>query len=59
MHIEVRRITVNCGNIEVKNLKDLDNLYSEGAIDEMLSDYVSKIKYEYYLDGKKIKTNET
>jgi len=59
MNIEVRRITVNCANVKVNNLKDLDSLYSEGAIDEMLSDYVSKIKYEYYLDGKKIKTNET
>ena len=58
MNIEVRRITVNCANVKVNNLKDLDSLYSEGAIDEMLSDYVSKIKYEYYLDGKKIKTNE-
>ncbi len=59
MNIEVKRTTVNCANVKVNDLKDLDNLYSEGAIDEMLSDYVSKIKYEYYLDGKKIKTNET
>ena len=34
MDIEVRRITVNCGSIEVKDLKELDSLYSEGAIDE-------------------------
>ena len=59
MNIEVKRTTVNCANVKVNDLKDLDNLYSEGAIDEMLSDYVSKIKYEYYLNGKKIKTNET
>jgi hypothetical protein len=59
MNIEVKRTTVNCANVKVNDLKDLDSLYSEGAIDEMLSDYVSKIKYEYYLDGKKIKTNET
>tara|TARA_R110000796_G_C14252448_1_gene398804 strand:+ start:320 stop:499 length:180 start_codon:yes stop_codon:yes gene_type:complete len=58
MNIEVKRTTVNCGNLEVKDLKELDNLYSEGAIDEILSDYVSKIKYEYYSNGKKIKTNE-
>jgi len=58
MDIEVRRITVNCGSIEVKDLKELDSLYSEGAIDEAVSDYISEIKYEYYLDGKKIKTNE-
>ena len=58
MDIEVRRITVNCVSIEVKDLKELDNLYSEGAIDEILSDYVSEIKYEYYSNGKKIKTNE-
>ena len=58
MIIEIKRTTVNCGNVEVKDLKELDNLYSEGAIDEVVSDYISKIKYEYYLDGKKIKTNE-
>ena len=58
MNIEVKRTTVNCGNLEVKDLKELDNLYSEGAIDEILSDYVSEIKYEYYSNGKKIKTNE-
>ena len=55
MDIEVRRITVNCGNVEVKDLKELNSLYSEGAIDEVVSDYISKIKYEYYLNGKKIK----
>ena len=58
MHIEVRRITVNCGNIEIKNLKELDSLYSEGAIDEAVSDYISEIKYEYYADGKKIKEQD-
>ena len=36
----------------------VDSLYSEGTIDEIVSAYVSKIKYEYYLNVKKIKTNE-
>jgi hypothetical protein len=58
MKIEIKRTTVNCGNVEVKDLKELDNLYYEGVIDEILSDYIWKIKYEYYLDGKKIKTDE-
>ena len=58
MNIEVRRITVNCGIVEVKDLKELDSLYSEGAIDEVVSDYISKIKYEYYLNGKKIKEQD-
>ena len=58
MKIEIKRTTVNCGNVEVKDLKVLDDLYSEGTIDEILYDYTWKIKYEYYLDGKKIKTNE-
>ena len=57
MNIEVKRTTVNCANVKVNDLKDLDSLYSEGAIDEMLSDYVSKIKYEYYLDFHKYKHN--
>jgi len=58
MKIEIKRTTVNCGNVEVKDLKELDNLYSEGTIDDILSNHTWKIKYEYYLDGKKIKTNE-
>ena len=58
MDIEVRRITVNCGSIEVKDLKELDSLYSEGAIDEAVSDYISEIKYEYYVDDKKIKEQD-
>tara|TARA_R110002033_G_scaffold110540_1_gene156353 strand:- start:47 stop:223 length:177 start_codon:yes stop_codon:yes gene_type:complete len=58
MDIEVRRITVNCGNVEVKDLKELNSLYSEGAIDEVVSDYISKIKYKYYLNGKKIKEQD-
>ena len=58
MIIEIKRTTVNCGNVEVKDLKELDNLYSEGAIDEVVSDYISKIKYEYYLNGKKIKEQD-
>jgi len=58
MEIEVRRITVNCGNVEVKDLKELDSLYSEGVIDETVSDYISQIKYEYYIDGKKIKEQD-
>jgi|TARA_B100001093_G_scaffold512613_1_gene582792 hypothetical protein len=58
MIIEIKKTTVNCGNVEVKDLKELDSLYSEGTIDEIVSAYVSKIKYEYYLNGKKIKTNE-
>lgn len=58
MDIEVRRITVNCGNVEVKDLKELDSLYSEGVIDETVSDYISQIKYEYYIDGKKIKEQD-
>ena len=58
MNIEVRRITVHCGNVEVKDLKELNSLYSEGAIDEVVSDYISKIKYEYYLNGKKIKEQD-
>jgi replication-associated recombination protein RarA len=49
---------VDALKVKVKNLKELDNLYSEGAIDEIVSDYVSKIEYEYYLNGKKIKTTE-
>ena len=59
MNIEVRKTTVKCANIEVKDVKELESLYSEGVIDEIVSDYISKIRYEYYLDGKKIKTNET
>ena len=58
MDIEVRRITVNCGNVEVKDLKELDNLYSEGTIDDILSNHTWKIKYEYYLNGKKIKEQD-
>ena len=58
MNIEVRRITVNCGSVEVKDLKELDSLYSEGVIDETVSDYISQIKYEYYIDGKKIKEQD-
>lgn len=58
MDIEVRRITVNCGNVEVKDLKELNSLYSEGVIDETVSDYISQIKYEYYLNGKKIKEQD-
>ena len=58
MIIEIKRTTVNCGNVEVKDLKELDNLYYEGTKDEILSDYIWKIKYEYYLDDKKIKTDE-
>tara|TARA_Y100000356_G_C11052328_1_gene179414 strand:- start:251 stop:445 length:195 start_codon:yes stop_codon:yes gene_type:complete len=59
LNVEIKKTTVNYGNVEVKDLKELDNLYSEGAIDEIVSDYVSKIDYEYYLNGKKIKTIET
>ena len=58
MNVEIKKTTVHYGNVEVKDLKELDNFYSEGAIDEIVSDYVSKIDYEYYLNGKKIKTNE-
>lgn len=58
MIVEIKKTTVNCGNIEVEDLKEINSLYSEGAIDETVSDYVSEIKYEYYVDGKKIKTNE-
>ena len=58
MIIEIKKTTVNCGNVEVEDLKELNSLYSEGVIDEVVSDYISKIKYEYYLNGKKIKTNE-
>ena len=58
MNVEIKKTTVNYGNAEIKNLKELDNLYSEGVIDEIVSDYVSKIEYEYYLNGKKIKTND-
>ena len=58
MIIEIKKTTVNCGNVEVKDLKELDSLYSEGTIDEIVSAYVSKIKYEYYLNCKKIKTNK-
>jgi hypothetical protein len=58
MIVEIKKTTVNCGNIEVKDLKELDSLYSEGEVDETVSDYVCKIKYEYYVDNKKIKTNE-
>jgi hypothetical protein len=58
MIIEIKKTTVNYGHVEVKDLKELDSLYSEGAIDEIVSDYVSKIEYKYYLKGKLIKTNE-
>ena len=58
MRIEIKRTTVNISNVEVKNIKELNNLYSDGVIDELLSDYTQEIKYEYYLDGKKIKTDE-
>ena len=58
MIIEVRRITVNCGSVEVKDLKELNSLYSEGAIDDIVSDYISEIKYQYYVDGKKIKEQD-
>ena len=34
MIIEIKKTTVNCGNVEVKDLKELDSLYSEGAIDD-------------------------
>jgi hypothetical protein len=57
MNIEVRKTTVKCANIEVKDVKELDSLYTEGVIDETVSDYISEIRYEYYLNGKKIKTN--
>ena len=59
MIIEIERTTVNCGNVEVKDLKELDNLYSEGVIDEIVYDRIPQIKYEYYLNGKKIKSNKT
>ena len=58
MLIEIKKTTVHYGNVEVKDLKELDSLYNEGAVDEVVSDFISEIKYEYYLDGKKIKTNE-
>ena len=51
MNVEIKKTTVNHGNVEVKDLKELDNLYSEGAIDEIVSDYVSKIEYEYCLSA--------
>ena len=43
MNVEIKKTTVHYGNVEVKDLKELDNFYSEGAIDEIVSDYVSKI----------------
>lgn len=55
MKVEVKRTTINSTDVEIKDVKELDNLYSEGAIDELLSDYTSRIKYEFYLNGKKIK----
>ena len=58
MRIEIKRTTLNISSVEVKDIKELDNLYSEGAIDELLSDYTQQIKYEYYLDGKKIKEED-
>ncbi len=58
MIIEIKKTTVNCGNVEVKDLKELDSLYSEGAIDDIVSDYISEIKYQYYVDGKKIKEQD-
>jgi hypothetical protein len=59
MLIKIKRTTVNYGNVEVKDLKELDSLYNEGAVDEVVSDFISEIKYEYYLDDKKIKTDTT
>ena len=58
MLIEIKKTTVNCGSLEVKSLKELDSLYSEGVVDEVVSDFIPEIKYVYYLDGKKIKTDE-
>ena len=58
MIIEIKKTTVNFGNVEVKDLKELDSLYSEGAIDDIVSDYISEIKYQYYVDGKKIKEQD-
>tara|TARA_S200002703_G_scaffold128499_1_gene115297 strand:+ start:532 stop:711 length:180 start_codon:yes stop_codon:yes gene_type:complete len=58
MKVEVIRTTINSTDVEVKDIKELDNLYNEGVIDELLSDYTSRIKYEFYLNGKKIKETE-
>ena len=58
MIIEIKKTTVNLGNVEVKDLKKLDSLYSEGTIDEIVSDYVSKIEYRFYLKGKLIGIDE-
>lgn len=58
MKVEVIRTTINSTDVEVKDIKELDNLYNEGVIDELLSDYTSRIKYEFYLNDKKIKETE-
>lgn len=58
MLVEVKRTTLNLADIEVKDIKEIDSLYSEGTVDELLSEYTSRIKYEFYLNGKKIKEME-
>lgn len=58
MKIEIRKIITNCADIEIKDIKEIDNLYDEGVIDELCSDHIQNIQYEYYLNGKKIKQTE-
>ena len=56
MNIEIKKIITT--DVEIKDIKEIDSLYTEGVIDELCLDNVQKIQYEYYLDGKKLKQTE-
>lgn len=58
MKVEIIRTTINSTDVEIKDVKELDNLYCEGVIDELLADNTNRIKYEFYLNDKKIKETE-